>query len=102
VIGRLPDVFDSHAFIVAAMKHHAQLYVRELHRLVTSADPIEATHGVIAHALGRTPIIEKHGIVSSINARGDKRQNQQWRKCRPLAKLPVEHDDPASSDTIEK
>lgn len=106
-IRRLPDIFDSHAFIFELMRSHSQLYVRELHRLVNSPNPIEATHGVIGHALGRTSIIEMHGRVRSRNVRGEMRENQQWKKCTPHAQParaqeePVAAADASDSPTVQ-
>lgn len=81
-VGRMRNLFDSHAVIQDLMTHHPQDYVRELYENVQSADPIWATHFAIGRALEQIPGIEKDVRVSSVNVRGQVTQNQQWRKLQ--------------------
>lgn len=82
VIAELPDEFDSHEFLRKLMTIEPRVYTALLKKKLDSdiGDPIQVAHSGIGRKLSDSPLLEKGERRSSMNVRGQKTDNQVWRK----------------------
>lgn len=82
-IARMPDSFDSHAFLLKLAKHNQCAYVQALAEEIEtgSETPFQALHSRICKALSRSGLMEKDGRTTSKDIfRRTKSEVQCWRK----------------------
>jgi hypothetical protein len=80
IVNALPPVFDSHAVIREMMRRYPQQYTTDLFGHVENKDPILSFHSTIGVRLTRFEDIERTRRISSDNVRGQKTENQEWRR----------------------
>jgi hypothetical protein len=60
IVGMMPDIFDSHNFILALAQRYQQLYVHALSEYAGNNQPFLTVHGEIAKRLKKRVDLVKH------------------------------------------
>ncbi|GAJ08356.1 unnamed protein product [marine sediment metagenome] len=81
VIEAMPDIFDSHQFILELARTHQGLYIDALYSYTHEPAPFRIVHGRLAqHLSACTELVERVGDVISADIFGNQNQCAQWRK----------------------
>ena len=84
VIEAMPEIFDSHDFILLLAQKEQQFYVKALYEYVGKTNPFQTTHRQIATKLKEFPeLVTKTGNERNSNdIFGQKNSAVEWRKVK--------------------
>lgn len=78
ILALMPDVFDSHQFILKLAQKYQSAYIKALHEYVDDDAPFAKVHAQISKSLHG--YAEYIGMGHSPNIFGDSNENAVWRK----------------------
>ena len=84
VIEAMPEIFDSHDFILLLAQKEQQFYVKALYEYVGKTNPFQIAHGQLAKGLNKFPeLVTKTGNEpNSKDIFGQSNSAVEWRKVK--------------------
>ncbi len=81
VIDAMPQIFDSHQFILELARRYQGPYTEALSGYSRKPAPFQIVHGILAgHLNACTELVQRVGNVISADIFGNQNQCAQWRK----------------------
>jgi len=89
IVEMMPDIFDSHKFILALAENHQRLYVQALSEYAEHDQPFMSVHSQIGKRLKKRIDLVKHiDNVPSKNIFGYDSEAAVWKKVKKQIPMP--------------